>query len=473
MSTKFISVNGFEKIEGLETSKQRKRTTKTKKSKNSNGAAGILLTILFFILIVPVKAFKNFSFKEFISSLTPKKAVCNILCPIMAIIVLVFTVGYWTNYVDFGLSVQCRGESVATVTDTGVLEKAKEITNDKLTEGVNVSFIPVYQMSVINSDNSSTSADLISDKMVSTDNSVSNNVAGLYINNKLIGASKSQEELTAALNSFLADDIAYYDDETDVEFYNKVEIKSGIFNNDDIMSVEDIIKKAEKKNLLQVLVKTDIVIKETTPYSTKIKTDKSKSSSYSKVVRKGKNGKQKTTYRVSYLDGKQIDAVITNIKTVKKPINKVIVKGKSSGSSQSYTSSVSNQGFMWPVPSVHTISSGYGYRDYGEFHTGIDIANGSCYGATIVASMYGTVEWAGYDDSGYGNYVIINHGNGYKTLYGHCSAVYVSTGQSVSQGQSIASIGNTGQSYGAHLHFEVRTGDQRSDRQNPMNYVSN
>ena len=81
-------------------------------------------------------------------------------------------------------------------------------------------------------------------------------------------------------------------------------------------------------------------------------------------------------------------------------------------------------------------------------------------------------EWAGYDDSGYGNYVIINHGDGYKTLYGHCSSVSVSQGQKVTQGQTIAAIGSTGQSTGNHLHFEVRTGDERSDRQNPLSYVS-
>ena len=156
-----------------------------------------------------------------------------------------------------------------------------------------------------------------------------------------------------------------------------------------------------------------------------------------------------------------------NVKTVKKSSDQVIVKGNGKKKAN-----VSNKGFMWPAPSVHSISSSYGYREGGEFHTGLDIADGNCYGATVVASKSGTVEWAGYDDSGYGNYVIINHGDGYKTLYGHCSSVSVSQGQNVTQGQTIAAIGSTGQSTGNHLHFEVRTGDERSDRQNPLNYVS-
>ena len=146
------------------------------------------------------------------------------------------------------------------------------------------------------------------------------------------------------------------------------------------------------------------------------------------------------------------------INNLKKSRDQVIVKGNGKKKAN-----VSNKGFMWPAPSVHSISSSYGYREGGEFHTGLDIADGNCYGATVVASKSGTVEWAGYDDSGYGNYVIINHGDGYKTLYGHCSSVSVSQGQKVTQGQTIAAIGSTGQSTGNHLHFEVRTGDERSD----------
>ncbi len=483
MSTKFIGIDGFEKIQNLETSKQRKRTLKRKNFKNKITPSNIFLTIIYLLFVIPskaivsgLKAIKNFSFKKFVKSLTPKKVVCNFAAPVGAIVLLVLTIGYWTNYINFGLAVQCGGETVAAVTDTGVIEQAKEITNDKLNQDVDASFTPVYQVAVMDNNNTSVDADQVSDAMVSSDNTVTNNVSGLYVDGKLIGACKSETLLNKALDNLLVKDRQHYDSKTYVGFYNKVEVREGIFSNDDIMTANEIIQKANRSNLLQVLVKTDIVLTERVPYSTKVKYDENMDSSYSKVMQKGKAGSQKTTYRVSYLDGVQVDAVIKNIKTIKKPVNKVVVKGKGEEAGENYsagTSSVSDSGFMWPVPSVHTISSNYGYRDGGEFHTGLDISDGNCYGNEIVASMSGTVEWAGYDDSGYGNYVIINHGNGYKTLYGHCSAVYVSQGQSVSQGETIAAIGNTGQSYGAHLHFEVRTGDDRSDRQNPLNYVSN
>lgn len=472
MKTKFISLNGYEEIENLETSKKALKKFK-KRNKKTLTVSSLLLTVMYFIFIVPAKAIKNFSLKEFINSLTPKKVMQNFVVPVTAMALLVLTIGYWTNYIDFGLSVQCDGETFASVSDTGVIQQAKEITNDKLSDDVDANFTPVYQVKMMGTEESSATANQVSNAMVSTDTSLSNNCAGLYINGKLMGACDSYDELNSALDELLKDDKEYYDNKSDIGFYNNVEVKEGIFNNSDIKTVDEIIKTAQSKKLLQVLVKTDVVLTEKIPYDTKVKYDKTKDSSYKKVTKKGVNGTQKTTYRISLLDGVQTDAVITDVKTIKKPVNKVVTKGKGGSASVVTTREVSSSGFIWPVPSVHTISSSYGYREGGEFHTGIDIADGDCYGATIVASKGGTVEWAGYDDSGYGNYVIIDHGDGYKTLYGHCSSVYVSQGQQVSQGQSICAIGSTGQSTGNHLHFEVRTGDQRSDRQNPLDYVSN
>ena len=472
MKTKFISLNGYEEIENLETSKKALKKFK-KRNKKTLTVSSLLLTVMYFIFIVPAKAIKNFSLKEFINSLTPKKVMQNFVVPVTAVALLVLTIGYWTNYIDFGLSVQCDGETFASVSDTGVIQQAKEITNDKLSDDVDANFTPVYQVKMMGTEESSATANQVSNAMVSTDTSLSNNCAGLYINGKLMGACDSYDELNSALDELLKDDKEYYDNKSDIGFYNNVEVKEGIFNNSDIKTVDEIIKTAQSKKLLQVLVKTDVVLTEKIPYDTKVKYDKTKDSSYKKVTKKGVNGTQKTTYRISLLDGVQTDAVITDVKTIKKPVNKVVTKGKGGSASVVTTGEVSSSGFIWPVPSVHTISSSYGYREGGKFHTGIDIADGDCYGATIVASKGGTVEWAGYDDSGYGNYVIIDHGDGYKTLYGHCSSVYVSQGQQVSQGQSICAIGSTGQSTGNHLHFEVRTGDQRSDRQNPLDYVSN
>jgi len=104
-------------------------------------------------------------------------------------------------------------------------------------------------------------------------------------------------------------------------------------------------------------------------------------------------------------------------------------------------------GFIWPTTSKH-ISQ---YFRWG--HTGIDIDNRSL--PPVYAAASGTVEFAGFL-GGYGNLVIINHGGGLVTYYAHNSAIYVSKGASVNQGQTISKVGSTGRSTGPHLHFEVR-----------------
>lgn len=121
--------------------------------------------------------------------------------------------------------------------------------------------------------------------------------------------------------------------------------------------------------------------------------------------------------------------------------------------------------FIWPLPSSTYITSRFGLRIHpitGEqkSHNGIDISANS--GSTIVAADGGTVTMAAWN-GGYGNCVMIDHGNGYITLYGHMSSLAVSQGQSVSQGECIAYVGSTGLSTGPHLHFEVYQGGGRID----------
>ena len=121
--------------------------------------------------------------------------------------------------------------------------------------------------------------------------------------------------------------------------------------------------------------------------------------------------------------------------------------------------------WIWPVPTNGHISSLYGRREiYGvwEHHTGIDIATGwgegwpYINGQAIVASNSGIVKTAIYSNRGYGNYVIIDHGGNNFSLYGHCSKLAVKVGDYVSQGQTVAYVGSTGNSTGPHLHFEIR-----------------
>lgn len=120
---------------------------------------------------------------------------------------------------------------------------------------------------------------------------------------------------------------------------------------------------------------------------------------------------------------------------------------------------------VWPAPASYTITSNYGGRSYPldgsyNYHLGTDI--GASYGTPVVSYQAGTVLIASYHWS-YGNYVVVDHGNGLSTLYAHMSALTVSAGQSVSAGQQVGLVGSTGSSTGPHLHFEVRINGSNVD----------
>ena len=136
--------------------------------------------------------------------------------------------------------------------------------------------------------------------------------------------------------------------------------------------------------------------------------------------------------------------------------------GSTGGGDEGSTGTTSGTGsFGWPCPGCYYVTSRMGNRFHPIFnewryHSGMDIGAGQ--GSTIVASDGGTVSWCG-EKGGYGNCIMIDHGNGYYTLYGHMSSYAVEYGDSVTKGQTIGYVGSTGWATGPHLHFEIRYGD--------------
>ena len=127
--------------------------------------------------------------------------------------------------------------------------------------------------------------------------------------------------------------------------------------------------------------------------------------------------------------------------------------------------------FKWPAPSYTRISDDYGNRIHPilgvqQFHNGVDMAAPG--GSPILAAYDGKVVASAYNAS-MGNYIMINHGDGLYTIYMHASALYVSTGDTVTRGQKIAAVGTTGRSTGNHLHFSVR---KDGAYVSPWNYLS-
>lgn len=153
------------------------------------------------------------------------------------------------------------------------------------------------------------------------------------------------------------------------------------------------------------------------------------------------------------------------IKAINDQIDQIIASNTTNDGSLSATGK-----FLWPVPASHRISDKFGWRIlYGQknYHYGLDIP--AAKGTNIVAADSGRVIAVNKVSTGYGWHVIIDHGNGYATLYGHCSRIDVKVGQVVKRGEVIAGVGTTGNSTGNHLHIGIKYNNVWQD---PLKYIS-
>lgn len=175
------------------------------------------------------------------------------------------------------------------------------------------------------------------------------------------------------------------------------------------------------------------------------------------VKQEGAPGKKEVSYLITEQNGQRTERVQTSEEVLAEPENRVVVVG---------TKVIPSRGtgtFSWPAVGGY-ISSEMGAR-WGSYHRGIDIARPSNY--TIKASDNGVVTFTGRDGT-YGNKVVVNHNNGYETIYAHLSQIDVSVGQVVAQGTAMGVMGSTGRSTGTHLHFEVH---KDGSYVNPLAYL--
>ncbi|MBO6231143.1 MAG: peptidoglycan DD-metalloendopeptidase family protein [Ruminiclostridium sp.] len=202
------------------------------------------------------------------------------------------------------------------------------------------------------------------------------------------------------------------------------------------------------------------------PYQTEYYNDDNLYNGVTRVTTSGQPGINHLTANVTYVNNIETVRRITNARSVTAPVTERIAMGTKIPPEQ-YSSDDAGYGkFIWPMDIGKSHISEYTHWDGGYAgHVGIDITE--YYGAPIYAGASGTVTLAGWN-YGYGNCVIIDHGNGYQTLYGHCSELLVSVGEEVIQGQMIAKEGSSGYVTGPHLHFEVRKGNVKL---NPVNYL--
>ncbi len=308
----------------------------------------------------------------------------------------------------------------------------------------------------------------------------------LYINNVLTAIAENEAILKEALNTFLEN---YGEKEGGTSVLRGLSYRNGyVAKNEEFLSGKEIVallslcadEESEKLenvdygkidsflNSHEQPVVAPIVITEgvveleaVIPFSTINRADKSMYEGDKKLYQAGKAGKKLISYTVVYENGVEVSRSENGSKVLEAAVDEIYLVGALPQGSATGT-------LMWPT-SAGRISSYYGYRylfnEY-KLHGGLDIAIST--GTPLYAADGGTVEIAGDLGNTYGTYVVINHGNGMKTLYAHMSKLSVKKGDLVNKGDLIGKSGATGRVTGPHLHFEVRIDGSRV---NPSKYL--
>lgn len=251
-------------------------------------------------------------------------------------------------------------------------------------------------------------------------------------------------------------------DEKECSFALPVTVEDGYYPQSMVCSL------SEASDYLHTLdvktVKTEKYVSEL-PFETVRTESNSYLKGYVRVTSAGVNGSADVTADVTYLNGVEAGRVILESVTLTEPVAQQETVGTATVSKTESAQYASGKAmFCWPLERVsrQRITS---YWGDGRGHKAIDISTPT--GTAVYAGLGGTVTKAMYR-SDYGYFVVIDHGNGYSTLYAHTSELFVSVGQVVEKGEKIAHSGSTGQSTGPHLHFEVRINGVRV---NPMGYI--
>ena len=247
-----------------------------------------------------------------------------------------------------------------------------------------------------------------------------------------------------------------------VAFNNKISPEELLLSNTALTSTTNLLYPGQKLKIVETnpqisVVEESYVVEDIeSQYTTEERYDDNTVIGQDKVIQEGENGLERVSQKVRKVNG-IINYVDPQGKTVlKEPVSRIIVKGNK------YIPDVgSTTSWGWPTDSGWTLSSGYVWRTNPvtgkrELHGGLDIS-GTGYGSKIYATNNGRVKEASYHYS-YGNHVIIDHNNGYLTLYAHMSRINVKVGQVVARGDVIGYVGMTGTATGPHVHYEIWKG---------------
>ncbi len=430
----------------------------------------------------------------------------NYLMPVISVVFLFAVIRYGTG-LDYAISVVCNGEELGIIESESEFEAAEAEVRQRIStagEEPDVHFNPVYTLKIVSGEDQYVSAHTIADKLLANSKESLTDAYGVYVDGEFIGAVANCQVISAAMDRTLAEYAANLSDMvTEVYYTKKIEYQSGVYLTDTIATPSEILRilsaetESETRYTIQasdspqlVAAKFNMTMEELTELNphmdrnfkeggmlTVLTTSRYIPIAHTKsmtvmsyidyasvevetsalnlgareVISRGVMGEKHSEVEITYIDGVENSRKVLSSAITKEPVPEQIGIGTYSPQPASTSTVFTGNGmFGWPLNGGY-ISDGYISN---RNHKGIDIA--APYGTEIYAAESGTVVAAGWNNGGYGNYVIIEHPDNYRTLYAHCSVVIAYEGQQVEKGQLIAQVGSTGNSTGNHCHFEVR-----------------
>lgn len=371
-----------------------------------------------------------------------------------------------SNY-TIGYSVAVSGKNVGYVESKDDANYAIEKINNQYSpyfSGEDAIYAePVYAMKIVKREDV-VSESLLMENIKSTSPQMRKQNVIVVNGTDVVGLSSNKdakEALEDYKNSFVTENEK---EECDVAFEDDVQIVEKYSPSLLLMSARNAVHMLSGKSgfvhlpVLKVSVASYETIEDEIPFETKEFKDDQLYEGAKTVEVEGENGVKETVVKTVRVNGEVKSEDVVSEKVEKEAVTQVLKVG-----TKERPRDVGTGQFI--IPYNGTISSRFGTR-WSRNHNGIDICGPV--GSEIYASDYGVVEYASWNDGGYGNLVKINHNNGFVTYYAHCDSIDVKVGDIVEKGDLIAKLGNTGRSTGPHVHFEIR---KNGTPENPFNYM--
>lgn len=279
-------------------------------------------------------------------------------------------------------------------------------------------------------------------------------LAVISVNGEQAGVCRTAEDAQALLDRVKAQYTTAADENTD--FLQTVRVDEVVAETDLVSDLSTLY--AQLSPQLDVTSTRAVTYTESIPYETITRENDELDQTYCATIQEGSEGEAVVTAEIQTVDGQEHGRTIVERTVLSNATDEIIEVG-------TRNVGIGTGEFMVPLSS-YTFTSGFKWR-WGKLHSGVDLAVDE--GTPVYAADNGKVIVAEDSGNGYGNYIILDHQNGYKTLYGHNSELLVSVGDIVAKGDKIALSGNTGNSTGPHLHFEIHVGDEKVD---PQQYVA-